>query len=232
VKRENWPVTAESGPAPAGKPDECFYCKVPVGGEHAPDCVIRTRTVVCRVSVVYVREVPEAWDARMIYFQMNESSSCANNLLAEVDTLRKRLDEACQCLCSFVEGEYLREADEDDEEHSLWPPHDPEDVPATDGPDPEPEPVVTIPSDGATKALDVVTQYGDATGEPISEVMPLDAQIGDLVVDLHHLCDREGIKWRDVLSLAAGQYREEVREEGKARRPGDTPPADGPNSGA
>lgn len=92
--------------------------------------------------------------------------------------------------------------------------------------------MVTIPSDGATKALDVVTQYADSTGEPISEVMPLDAQIGDLVVDLHHLCDREGIKWRDVLSLAAGQYRDEVRAEGKARRPGDAPAADGPGQGA
>jgi hypothetical protein len=135
VKRENWPVTAESGPAPAGKPGECFYCKVPVGGEHAADCVLRKRTVVCRVSVVYVREVPEDWDARMINFHMNDSSSCAGNLLGEIDELRKRLDATGQCLCSFVSSQYLREASEDDEEHSMWPPPDPENVTATDGPD-------------------------------------------------------------------------------------------------
>lgn len=119
MKRAGWPVTPESGPAPAGKPDECFYCRVKVGGEHAPDCVLRRRTVVCRVSVDLVRVVPEDWDGEMIEFQMNDSSSCADNLLQEVADLHARLDADGRCSCHLVEGRYLREADEDDEAATL-----------------------------------------------------------------------------------------------------------------
>jgi hypothetical protein len=115
MKLPSWPVTPESGPAPAGQPDECFYCKVKVGGEHAPDCVVRQRTVVCRVAIDLVRAVPEDWDGEMINFHMNDSSSCSNNLLREVADLLARLEDDARCACGFVEGSYLREADEDDE---------------------------------------------------------------------------------------------------------------------
>jgi hypothetical protein len=115
MKRSGWPVTPESGPAPAGRPDECFYCKMTIGSEHAPDCVLRKRTVVCRVSVDFVRVVPESWTADDIAFAMNESSSCANNFLEELKSLVDRLGEH-GCLCSRTEGVYLREADEADEE--------------------------------------------------------------------------------------------------------------------
>jgi hypothetical protein len=122
MRRPTWPVTAESGPAPAGKPDECFYCKVKIGGEHAADCVMRRRTVVCRISVDLVRIVPEGWDGEMIDFQMNDSSSCADNLLHEIDALAGRLGEVNdQCACHITGGTYLREADEADEAASrLW----------------------------------------------------------------------------------------------------------------
>ena len=33
-------VTPERGPRPAGRPDECFYCRRPLGAEHEPACVM------------------------------------------------------------------------------------------------------------------------------------------------------------------------------------------------
>jgi len=95
-------VTAENGPRPAGKPDECFYCRQPIGAEHATDCVCRTRTVVIRYIIEAVQRVPASWDAGTIAFHRNESSWCATNLL----------DELCDldCICPFTKAEFIREA--------------------------------------------------------------------------------------------------------------------------
>lgn len=112
MKKDNWIVTTEDE-RPARKDGTCFYCAVPIGGEHKQDCVIRERTIVCDIKIRMVRKVPEDWDVHMIEFSMNDSSSCFNNILHEIDDMAER----CGCLCSFAKGKYIGEAGPGDEEH-------------------------------------------------------------------------------------------------------------------
>jgi hypothetical protein len=79
MNRDNWPVE-KFGIRPAGKPDECFYCRQKSGDQHAPECVIRERTVLVDVIIQMVMTVPEKWTPDTIEFSLNESSSCANNM--------------------------------------------------------------------------------------------------------------------------------------------------------
>lgn len=111
MKRHTWKVDLHST-RPAGKPDECFYCQAKIGDDHRKGCVIRSRTVMVRVSFDLIREVPEDWEASMVEFHMNESSSCADNLIEEISTQAERLG----CACGVTEGVFLREATEEDEE--------------------------------------------------------------------------------------------------------------------
>jgi len=115
MKRTNWPVEHD-GIRPAGKPDECFYCHEKLGGTHKPDCVIRQRTVVVRMTVDYVIDVPEHWTEDNIQFHRNEGSWCSDNALSELEQLSGRAG----CLCSFMEFSYLREGTEKDEEKNQF----------------------------------------------------------------------------------------------------------------
>lgn len=108
-------VTADHGPRPAGKPDECFYCHEPVGGDHKDDCVLFEKLVVVEVKFQFIRAVPAGFSDHAVEFGMNESSSCANNLLTELNRLYPKDDEfATQCLCGRAEGRVLRDATADD----------------------------------------------------------------------------------------------------------------------
>ena len=117
MKVENWLVTPENGPRPAGPPDRCFYCGAAIGSQHAESCVIRKRTVVVRATVEYVVTVPEDWDAHMIEFHRNDGSWCAGNGLSEIGRLAEYLDrdDAPECGCSLATWEYVREASPEDE---------------------------------------------------------------------------------------------------------------------
>lgn len=106
---DNWKVT-EDDERPARPDGTCFYCKEPIGNEHKPDCVVRSRTVVIRFMVDVVVSVPENWDKTDIEFMYNEGSWCASNLV-------EMLKEKPGCLCSCTEAEYVREATEADEEN-------------------------------------------------------------------------------------------------------------------
>jgi len=97
----------ENGPRPAGRPDECFYCKQPVGEDHKADCVCRQRTVVVRFTVEAVIRLPGFWDEEQIRFRYNGSSWCASNL---VEILAEP-----KCLCPFTTAEFVREATAEDE---------------------------------------------------------------------------------------------------------------------
>lgn len=112
MRRDNWIVT-ESSTRPAGKPDECFYCNRKVGEQHKEDCVIRSRTVVVNFTISVTLDVPEAWEPEFINFRYNESSWCAGNL---VSLLKQRDENIDGCLCEFTKAEYIREANEEDEE--------------------------------------------------------------------------------------------------------------------
>lgn len=104
---------------PARPDGTCFYCSKPLGSEHQEGCVIRTKTVVVDVTFRIVREVPEDWEPSMIEFHMNESSSCADNLFADIDAVADRDDG---CLCGQTEAKFIRDATAEDEEQLRFTP--------------------------------------------------------------------------------------------------------------
>lgn len=116
---ETHAITARHGPRPAGPPDRCFYCDGPVGAQHARDCVMRQRTVVVRMTVEYVVEVPENLPPDMIEFMRNEGSWCATNALDELQPNEEEDPEGNCCLCHTTAFEYVREATPEDEK-SIW----------------------------------------------------------------------------------------------------------------
>lgn len=117
MKRENWPV-GDYGIRPAGKPDECFYCNVKRGEQHKAGCVIRCQTVVVRMTVEYVVDIPESWGAENLEFQRNEGSWCSDNGVRELQSLMDRVDAAGGCLCPMIEYAFVREATAEDEKQS------------------------------------------------------------------------------------------------------------------
>ncbi len=116
MKRENWTVGAE-GIRPSGDSEKCFYCKSPVGGEHKPGCVIRSRTVVVRTIVEHVIDVPEDWHKDLIEF--TEGSMCSRAYIDDLTELNERISKSDHCPCEMVTREYVREADEEDEKESV-----------------------------------------------------------------------------------------------------------------
>ena len=108
--RKDWTV-GEYSVRPAGKPEECYYCGAKVGEQHKPNCVIRQKTIVARLTIDFVDSVPENWDKGIIDFHYNDSSWCASNIL---DRLEERSN--FHCLCDVASFEYLRDATEEDEE--------------------------------------------------------------------------------------------------------------------
>ena len=111
MRRHRWIADSHSE-RPAGKPGLCFYCGVKIGEEHRKGCVIRSRTVMVEVKATLILSVPEDWEESMVEFHMNESSSCCDNLL------NRALEQAERtgCSCGTVEGKFIREATEEDEE--------------------------------------------------------------------------------------------------------------------
>lgn len=115
MKRKDWTVLPTDA-RPAGSPDECFYCRVKVGGQHTATCVARQRTVVIRATIEYVVTVPECWAPDDIEFYRNESSVCANSSREELARLFEYAErDDTPCMCDRVGYEYVREATEEDE---------------------------------------------------------------------------------------------------------------------
>jgi hypothetical protein len=115
MKRDAW-IVDECSVRPAGKHDECFYCQEKRGAQHKSDCVMRRRTVVVKMTIEYVIDVTEDWDAEAIEFHRNESSWCANNAVPELERLFEHTGkDGATCLCNRVHYEYVREADAKDE---------------------------------------------------------------------------------------------------------------------
>lgn len=97
---------------PARPDGTCFYCRVPLGGEHNKGCVIRTKTIVQDFTIRLVLRVPEDWDAAMIDFHKNDSSWCASNIVERI----KSVDTDERCLCDRTSAKFIREATAADEE--------------------------------------------------------------------------------------------------------------------
>ena len=90
-------VTADCGPAPAGRPGQCVYCCQPIGERHKPNCPHWTRPVRLRVTFEYVSDEPMFFDADGIRVRYNEGTWCADNLVATLE----RLGEQFGCLCNL-----------------------------------------------------------------------------------------------------------------------------------
>jgi len=108
-------VTLENGPRPAGNPDECFYCRMAVGLDHAADCVLRKKTVTIQAAFEMVIAVPDEWDEETINFCRNEGSWCVDNLVNHMAGFVERSRENDGgCFCGSTEIKYLREATKED----------------------------------------------------------------------------------------------------------------------
>lgn len=119
MKRDNWPVEDE-GIRPAGESDRCFYCHEPKGGIHKPDCVVRQRTVVIKVSIDLVVTTTEDWGKELIEFKYNDGIYCMSNIVDNIVALRDRQREQDNgCLCDLAEVKFIREASREDEGRQL-----------------------------------------------------------------------------------------------------------------
>lgn len=113
---------------PAGKPDECFYCNQKMGWQHKPGCVILQKSVVIRVTLQVVVDVPRDWKKDNIESKYNDSSWCASSFVGDLERWRERVDaigeenakaqglygSLGQCLCPVFEADFVRDATEDD----------------------------------------------------------------------------------------------------------------------
>ncbi len=100
----DWPLVDkhDDGIRPAGRPDECLYCRKRVGQPHGPECVVVTKLIEMQVTATLPSEdrargageaevlvgiwrltVPHFWDEAMSNFHKNDSSWCASNVLEE-----------------------------------------------------------------------------------------------------------------------------------------------------
>lgn len=103
-------IVGTAAARPAGKPDECFYCNQPVGGEHKPECVCIVRKVRVRVSAEIDIWRPADWDLGMVEFHLDESSWCSTNIIDEIAKYGETLPNGC--LCQNIDFEVLNLTDE------------------------------------------------------------------------------------------------------------------------
>lgn len=69
--------------------------------------------------------------------------------------------------------------------------------------------------EAAQAALDAVRAFSELPGqEPITGPELLKQNITDLIADLAHLCDREGIALSELIKSAVRHYMEETRNQG------------------
>jgi hypothetical protein len=113
VRRSSWPVTQDDL---SERPNGCRQCGASLGAEHVVDCARRKRTVVVRMQIEYVIEVPEHWTEDHIEFHRNESTWCAGNAQSELDALFEYTEKQEDCVCLLTKCEFVREATEDDED--------------------------------------------------------------------------------------------------------------------
>jgi hypothetical protein len=101
-----WPLVAENddGIRPAGPQDECFYCHQKIGKPHGKDCVIVEKVIKVRYTFEIEIKVPHHWGKKEFEFHRNESSSCFNNVLGELEAYG---DSKHGCLCGIGHAKYL-----------------------------------------------------------------------------------------------------------------------------
>lgn len=99
----------DNGIRPAGKPDECFYCRQKIGTPHKDDCVCLEKLIKVRYTFEFPILEPAHWDEKHYHFCRNEGTCCASNAIAELIAYRDSCKEGC--LCHAFEAEYLEDVD-------------------------------------------------------------------------------------------------------------------------
>jgi len=94
-------------------PDSCVACGASIGTEHKEMCPVRSRTVVLKIVVELVDDVPEHWDTDLIndYY----SSECGTAQVSRAIKTAAIMGKGGNCLCGFVTSTYIREATSDEE---------------------------------------------------------------------------------------------------------------------
>ncbi len=110
METDTFPLVALDHTAPAGKPDECFWCGVAIGKPHSRDCVIVTKKVLLKVTINFEVSVPHSWDKENIEFHRNDGSWCANNVIDEFEAEFEQEDSE-ECLCDKAYFEYIKTTD-------------------------------------------------------------------------------------------------------------------------
>jgi len=111
------PVT-DDGVRPKGERDSCFYCDAPKG-EHEPDCVCITKTVVVRMTIDYTVAVPASWSPKEIEDHRLNSSFCLGNDIEQLCDEHNAASDHCR-ICHRVKSvEFVRDAAEAETENYL-----------------------------------------------------------------------------------------------------------------
>ena len=98
-----WPIVLsnDDGIRPAGKPDECFYCRRKIGQEHRDKCIIVQKRVQLKYTFIIERYVPYFWDKKRAEDYFNDGTWCALNSIDDIE------DQESDCLCDIFECEFL-----------------------------------------------------------------------------------------------------------------------------
>ncbi len=96
-----WEVTKDDE-RPARLDGTCFYCAVPIGGRHKPDCVIPKKWVKVAVTIEIEMAYPIFQEKDSIEFHLNESSWCASNIMGYIEAVEQN-----GCLCGYASFKVL-----------------------------------------------------------------------------------------------------------------------------
>lgn len=107
----DWPLVVQNddGIRPAGKPNQCFYCKKYIGEPHGKECVCVTKRIKVRYAYEIEVDIPHFWTAEDFEFSRNESSWCASNAEGHIEQYLKTRNE--ECPCSYFKAEFIEDVD-------------------------------------------------------------------------------------------------------------------------
>lgn len=99
---------------PIRRDGTCTYCSAKMGTEHNEGCVILSRTIVVRMEIDVVVDVPRHWTKDDVDSFYNEGSRCSDNMIQDLIDWIDIDDNNRTCACAGSSFVMLREATEED----------------------------------------------------------------------------------------------------------------------